>query len=442
MGEIEMRVKTSLILILILFLSQATYVSAFRGRLLVVCSDAQDVMFANSLGLKGFDVDILYLGKDLPGDRSKLSSLAYLVKYDEIWIPDLNVKWTDGGRLTKKETKVLSEYVNRGGVLVIGLNTYAQSWSRSLEEITGTRLLRIETPKTDSEEWDIVYEGKEYAYNGTYQTVVVNVYRGEVIARYKNGLPAITVSKFGNGVGVLLTFNPVKELVEYNPDIIELYPEIGLKALDERSSPPNLSRGALFALQIKELLTNPLFISLLLLVVLEILGYLGLISLGITILLAVPFLPFSKLLLKSHKYKKIIETVTTFRGITLTELSQETGITKRRLKFPIACLILNHRIAHVNLRSLGESETLIVLKGLEGEGVASWAVRRYPRLMEIIANTPGITIIDLAHRINMPPYDVLRLMRELSKYGVVEVRKMVVDYEVYPMKPLLRWFEL
>lgn len=181
---------------------------------------------------------------------------------------------------------------------------------------------------------------------------------------------------------------------------------------------------------------------LLLLVVLEVLGYVGLMPQGITVLLAVPLLPFSKFLLKRPLYERIMETVVTLKGVTLSELSEETEVTRRRLKFPLAFLILNHRINLVDLRHLGENETLIVLRGFEGEGVASWAVRRYPRLMEIIANTPGVAIIDLAHRVNMPPYDVLRLMRELSKYGVVEVRKMVVDYEVYPMKPLLRWFEL
>ncbi len=102
-----------------------------------------------------------------------------------------------------------------------------------------------------------------------------------------------------------------------------------------------------------------------------------------------------------------METVVTLKGVTLSELSEETEVTRRRLKFPpLAFLILNHRINLVDLRHLGENETLIVLRGgFEGEGVASWAVRRYPpRLMEIIANTPpGVAIIDLAHRVNMPP---------------------------------------
>ncbi len=102
-------------------------------------------------------------------------------------------------------------------------------------------MLRIEAPKTDSADWDIVYEGSEYAYNDTYQAVVVNVYRGEVIARYKNGLPpAVTISRFGGdgGVGVLMTFNPVNALMD-RPNFVGLYSEIGLKAIEERSTPPS-----------------------------------------------------------------------------------------------------------------------------------------------------------------------------------------------------------
>jgi len=130
------------------------------------------------------------------------------------------------------------------------------------------------------------------------------------------------------------------------------------------------------------------------------------------------------------------------RGVTLGNLADEIGRSPRRLKFPLALLFLKKQISVIDLSPFGFKDVLVVLRGLEGDGVAAWAIEVYPRMMEIIASNPGIGVIDLARQVNMPPYDVLRLLRELSRYGVVELRKIVVDYEVYPMRPLLRWFEV
>lgn len=414
-----------------------------KARILVVCSDPEDVMFANTLGAEGnFTVDVLYLGRDLPDDRSLLSNELYLIKYDEIWIPDLNAGLTEGGRLNREETSALAEYVRRGGVLVLGLNTYTQSWSRTLERITGTRLMRIEKPEEASDEWNLVFEGRVYPYNATYQVAVVTPYRAQVLARYSNGLPAVTLSRYGRGVGVLMTFNPVKELVEYNPEIIDVYVHVANIALSERSGKPEIPAGEAVLLKLERVLLHPVFLGVLVFVLLEIMAYLGFLPFSVTVIFAVPLLPFSRFLLGRAPYSAILEIVRMLRGVTLGNLADEIGRSPRRLKFPLALLFLKKQISVIDLSPFGFKDVLVVLRGLEGDGVAAWAIEVYPRMMEIIASNPGIGVIDLARQVNMPPYDVLRLLRELSRYGVVELRKIVVDYEVYPMRPLLRWFEV
>jgi len=440
------RVMSYSLTLMLIFVFQISYVSAYseeRPKVLVVCSDLGDVMFANSLSTNGtLNVDVLYLGKDLPDDRSHLSDVLYLVNYDEIWIPDFNSELTYGGRLTRDEINALRTYVKNGGILVLGMNTYTQSWSKPFEEITGNRIIRVEKPAEDSNRWDIVYNNRVYKYNDIHQVVVVNPYRAEVFAKYVNGLPAVTVSKFGRGVGVLITFNPVKEVLELNPEIMALYLDVSSRALSERSSPPSLSEREIFIIKVKRVLLHPLFLGLLAFLVAEVLAYFGVLPFNVTVLLAFPLLPLSEFLLKWYPYREITKTIRFLRGITLSELGQELRMKKRRLKFLLALLILRGHINIIDLTPLGMNDVLVILKGLEAEGVASWAVRRYPRLMEIIANNPGVGVIELAHRVNMPPYDVLKLLRELSRYEVVELRKIVVDYEVYPMRPLLRWFEV
>ncbi|WP_456453476.1 hypothetical protein [Thermococcus sp.] len=431
-----------IIFVFLLFIMYLPINSAYNMghvNVLVVCSDVNDVMFANSLGAEGgFNVDILYLGKDLPDDRSKLSDVLYLIRYDEIWIPDLNSELTYGGRLKRSEIAALRKYVKTGGILVLGMNTYTQSWSRSFEEITGAKLIRVEKPER-YDGWNIFYENQTYRYNATYQTIVVKPYRAEVIAKYLNGLPAVTLSKFGRGIGVLLTFNPV---INCNPNLTKLYLAVSYIALNRRDSLPSLSKEEILVIKTKRILLHPVSIGIIVFLTLELMAYLGLLPFKITVVLSVLFLPFSEFLLKKLPYRGILETVRVLRGVTVSDLSRELGINQRRLKFPMALLILKKYINTVDLSHLGVGDPIIVIKGLEAEGVAAWTVSRYPRLMEIIANNPGIGIIDLAHKVNMPPYDVLKFLRELSVYGVVELRKIVVDYEVYPMRALLRWFEI
>lgn len=425
-------------LLLILSLPVNSSYNPEHIKVLVVCSDVNDVMFANSLGAAGgFSINILYLGKDLPDDRSKLSDILYLTRYDEIWIPDLNSGLTYEGRLKREEIATLREYVKSGGILVLGMNTYTQSWSRFFEEVTGTKLLHIEKSKR-LDEWIIFYGNQTYRYNSTYQAVVVDPYRAEIIAKYSNGLPAVTISKFSLGVGVLLTFNPV---IDYNPKLMKLYLAVSSIALNKRDSPPSLSEEEILTIRAKHVLLHPISIGMIVFLTLELLAYLGLLPFKVTVVLSVFFLPFSGFLLRKSLYKKILETIHVLRGVTVSNLSGEIGIKQRRLKFPMALLILKRHVNTVDLTPLGVEDTLVVLKGLEAEGIAAWTVEKYPRLMEIIANNPGIGVIDLAHKVNVPPYNILKFLRELSRYGVVELRKIIVDYEVYPMRALLRWFE-
>jgi hypothetical protein len=407
-------------------------------KVLFVCSDIGDVTLANSFGS---DVDILYLGKDLPDDRSRLSNLLYLSRYDEIWIPDLNVEWTKGGRLNEDEINTLMEYVRSGGILVIGLNTYVQSWSRKLDELLGIRVMRLEKPPKDGESWDIVYKGRVYQYNDTYQAVVVRTIHAEVLATYRDGYPAITLNHYGSGVAVLMTFNPVKGYTNGDSSLLEVYRAVSSRALLERLHPPSVGVTIEVWIFLKEFLLNPVILGLFIFFILELLAYFGFMPLGLTVLFALPALPLRKFVQRKEVCIRTVEVISTVRGVTLSELSEEIGVNARRLKFCIALLQLESKVSVLNVSNLGEEEPLITIRGLESEGVASWAIERHQELMEAIAKWPGITILDLSRRVNKPPYEVFEFLRELSKWSVVEVRKMALDYEVYPTRALTRWFE-
>jgi hypothetical protein len=431
------------ILTLVILLIYADPVSSNSPRnqnpkILFVCSDLGDVTLANSFG---DSVDILHLGKDLPDDRSILSDILYLSKYDEIWIPDLNVQWTEGGRLSEGEIETLAKYVRSGGVLVVGLNTYVQSWSRKLDNLLGVRILRVEKPVKDGEDWDIVFGGKVYPYNDTYQEVVVRTAGAEVIATYKNGNPAITMNHYRSGVAVLMTFNPVKAYVEGNHSLLEVYLAVSDEALKGRTSPPTVGGAKKALIILERVFIHPVTIGLLVFVLLELLAYFGFMPLSLTVFFAAPLVPLWGRIKKRKRCKHTLETISIMRGVTLSELAEEMKEKIRRLKFCVALLKLKRKISMLDISRLGEKDYLITLHGLEAEGVAAWAIERYPRLMEKIASHPGITILDLARTSNMPPYEALELLREMSRYGVVEIRKMPFDYEVYPTRALSRWFE-
>ncbi len=420
------------------------YAWAPRGNVhvLVVCSDTQDAMFANTLAVRGgFNVDILYIGSDLPDDRSRLSDVTYLMQYDEVWIPDLNIGWTYGGRLRRSEINALTEYVKYGGVLIFGLNTYIQDWSQEFDGLFGVRLLRVERSAGEGNGWDIIYKNRTYPYNPAFQEAVVSPYKANVYARYLNGNPAVTISKYGHGVAVLMTFNPVKEVVGYDTSASTLCVGVSNLALSERASPPAIPPLSLFTIKLERLLTNPLYITIILLLLLSILAYYGFLPLGVTAVFAVPLLPFARRLFLRRPYMDVIKAVQSLRGATLAVLSDRMGLNPRRMKFPLALLRLKKKVGFIDLSSFGSGDLLIVAYGQESEGMAAWAIERYPRLVEKVARNPGITIIDLSHGVGMPPYDVLNTMKNLSRYGVVELRKIVVDYEVYPTPALLRWFK-
>jgi len=406
-------------------------------RVLVVCSDVGDVMFANALGSHNLSVDVLYLGKDLPDDRSKLSNILYLVKYDEIWIPDFNSELADGGRLNIDEIDALEEYVKLGGVLVLGLNTYVQSWSRAFEKMTGTRPVRVETGEGI---WNVTYGGNVYNYDARYGAIVVNPYRARVIANFSTGLPAVTVSRYGRGVGVVIAFNPVGALLE-NPDMVSLYRALGRDALNLRASKPEIPPWRAALIRAEMALHNPLTLCVIAFLLLQLLAYLGFLPMGVTVILALPLAPFSRKLLGRKLYRGIVELVDSSGGITMGELAERLNVKKRKLKFPLAVLLIGGVLNTVDLKPLGEGDTLIVPRGREAEGVAKWALSKYPEVMERIAREPGVRVVDLAYSLDYPPYELLRILRELSKHGVIELRKVVVDYEVYPLEPLLRWFK-
>jgi len=407
-------------------------------RILVVCSDTSDVMFANSLATYGgFNVTVLYLGQNYHDSRSMLSNLEYLTKFDEIWIPDLNVQWTYGGRLSEGEISTLAKYVAVGGVLVIGMNTYVQSWSRTFERITGTKVVSIERANSPLY---IVFNGEKYSYNASYGVLIVNTEDASVIARYSTGAPAITLSKFGRGVAVVMTFNPVKELLDYNPKIIRLYIDVARITLEERTSPPSLSGWEVLKAHIVGLLSNTLFDGAITLLVLELLAYLGWLPFRMIVILTVPFKPLAGRFLKRDPYKSIVEVIKRNGGMEFVELSKLIGMSPRRLRFYVALLVTARELNLVDISPLDEG-SLIVIRGEERMGIAAWAFRRYGRLLELIVKERGSKILEVARKSGYPPYDVLRLMRELSRYGIVEVKRAVIDYKVYPTDALERWAE-
>ncbi|WP_456366966.1 beta-galactosidase trimerization domain-containing protein [Thermococcus sp.] len=432
-----MRKSSSLLVILTLLLVSPPISGTPPPRVLVVCSDIEDVMMANSLG-NNFTVRVLYLGKDMPDDRSLLSNAEYLTRYDEVWIPDLNLQWTYGGRLSEEEIQALMGYVKSGGILVIGLNTYVQHWNRRLDELFGVRLLRMETP---DKELYIEYDDRLYPCNSTFKIAVVRPVRAKIVARYLSGEPAVTEARYGRGVSVLMTFNPVKTLTG-NGSIAVMYKGIALKGLEDRLAKPKLSALKLVQLKLGELVRNPVFMGLTAFVVLFLMAYLGYLPWGVTIVLVTLTLPLSKLLTRKSLKRRIIEALKTLEGAALNELSEELGVEPKRLKFPVAVLKVTKRVELIDLSEFGERDVLITPRGKEIEGMAVWAISGYPKLMEKIARNPGVRVLDLAMSLNMPPYDVLETLKRLSTYGVVELRKIMFDYEVYPTKALARWFEI
>ncbi|WP_040681370.1 beta-galactosidase trimerization domain-containing protein [Thermococcus zilligii] len=423
-------------LIIFLLLVSPPALGSSIPRILVVCSDVEDVMMANSMD--SFAVDILYLGKDLPDDRALLSNLEYLAQYDEIWIPDLNLPWTYGGKLSQNEIDALKQYAEIGGVLVLGLNTYVQHWSRELDEILGVSLLRI---KSSGDVVYINYSGKLYPYNTSFQIAVVRPVGADVIASYSTGEPAITEAHYGKGVVVLMTFNPVKAVVEQDENYASIYKDVAMKGLNGRASKPGLSTGKVIELKVKRLTLNPIFIGLMAFALLFLMAYLGYLPWGLT--LAIVALTFPVSMHTQRKLqKKLTDVLEVLAGATLRELSEELGVEPKRLKFPVAVLKISRKAEIIDLSEFGEGDVLVTLRGKEIEGVAAWAADRYSRLMEKVTMNPGIRVLDLARSLNMPPYDVLETLKHLSKHGVVELRKIMFDYEVYPTKALARWFEV
>ncbi|ASJ01198.1 beta-galactosidase trimerization domain-containing protein [Thermococcus gorgonarius] len=432
------RVSPLVIILISLLLLVPSPASGYSpARILVVCSDVDDVMMANSLG-NNFTVDIIYLGKDLPDDRSPLSSLEYLAQYDEVWIPDLNLQWTYGGRLSQNEIDALEQYVEVGGVLVLGLNTYVQHWNRKFDEVLGVSLLRI---KSSGDEVYINYSGELYPYNSSFQIIVVRPVRADVIARYSTGEPAITEAHYGRGIGVLMTFNPVRAFVEQDENYAAIYRDIAIKGLDDRASKPRLSTGEIIELKVKRLALNPIFIGLTAFLLLFVMAYLGYLPWGLILTIAALTFPISRYISRKLQ-EELTDALKVLVGATLSELSEELGVEPKRLKFPIAVLKISRKAEIIDLSEFGERDVLVTPRGKEIEGMAAWAIGRHPKLMEKVTMNPGIRVLDLARSLNMPPYDVLETLKRLSAYGVVELRKITFDYEVYPTKSLVRWFEV
>ena len=194
-----------------------------KFKILSVCADLEDVVFTHLLekylqnNSVNLEVEILYIGSDYGGseaERAKLLDIWFLRKYDQIWIFDLNTIWSTGGRLKKDELNILEKYVSEGHVLVLGYNTFILSWSSKLEKLMGVKVTNFISGENYSGSYDIFYGSRVYKYNESYGVAFLYLQQAKVIAEFRSGDPAATISYHGNGLVVVLAFNPVREAIE------------------------------------------------------------------------------------------------------------------------------------------------------------------------------------------------------------------------------------
>ncbi len=244
-----------------------------RLRVLVVASDAEDVLWATMLGVvldkaaPGSRVEVLYLSKigGECGERSLLSDLLYLLDYDAVLVPDFNIFYACGGALSATEISTLRAYAESGGIVVVGLNTLVQSWSPRMSRLTGLELLSVVSVARDTRDYDLVWSGRVIEYNDTFGVVRVRLLEGSrAVARFVAGGPAVVVKRESRGFVVSLLFNPVKMGVEQGSRgvfelvaslLLQLHHETG----GERSLPLHVlaTSGPLLALRYA--LRNPLY---------------------------------------------------------------------------------------------------------------------------------------------------------------------------------------
>jgi len=424
---------------------------------LVVASDLGDVIWAHRIGEAltqlgiNVSVEALYVGTDYPEAqfiRSKLSDAGFLWSYSAILIPDFNSEFAWGGRLSNREIDALRLYVEGGHLLMIGLNTYIQSWQPALDELCGVSIAGLTGGSNYTGALDIVVNGTVYRYNDTLGAALV-YQKGCMAEAYFSAYqdyPAICVNRFGDGVVVLAAFNAVEAVISQNNgyEVSLLLAKILKDEMENVHTQP-LPIGYSIREALTNVFTQPFR---------AIAGGLGggLIGYAVAtvVLLAILYalvLAFSLLCLLPRRLRII-------SVMPLTKLFKP-GRLERRILTVLEEAVYGDFEELARSKSVNRSKVCRALSFLEARGLVGYVtldgggmyfIRRdearvvlalnslYRDIADLVSKEPGITVTEIAARFSIPPDTVLRACRKMAELGIVEVRKVSIEYEVYPLK--------
>jgi len=423
--------------------------------ILVVASDLGDVMWAhrmgealNQLGVNA-TVEILYIGRDYPeaqSARSKLTDLGFLWRFRAILVPDLNREFTWGGRLSDVEIEALRLYVERGHLLMIGLNTYIHSWHPVLDQLAGASVAGLAGGANDTEALDIVVGGTIYRYNDTFGAVLVyqRGCRAEAYFYAFQQYPAICVNSFGDGVVVLAAFNVVEAVVSQDNgfDMALLLAKV-LKEKLNSVHPKPLSLSYTLGEIIRGAAVKPIeslagifgggligytaaaaIIAAALYAALQALSLLCLLPRRLRAPIVRPLTRLAKL---GGLEQRVLDALWEAVLADVDELAQSVGVDRVKVCRALTLLEARRLVKSTPFDGrivyfLREDEQLIVL-GLNP---------LYRDILDLVAAEPGITVTEIAARLSIPPDAALKACRELALRGIIELRKVSLDCEAYP----------
>ena len=415
---------------------------------LSVCTSVNDVVFTRLLEEKLNEIAevkvlVLYIAKDYSEggvERSKLSDIWFLRSFHQVWIFNLLPVRSSGGRLSYGEISTLRRYVEEGHVLVAGYNTFVRSWSEELEELFGARMVRLAYSRNYTGHLDVVYGDSKCGYNDTLGAVMLNTTSASVLASFVEGHPAIVKNRCGDGVAVLVALNPVEEAVMGGNE--EVYSLLAYALRGELENPPSPRPPPLhevFLYNVRRTTAN-IFASIAIVVGAFAftlwLAYEGLLPYSLTLLLIAPGAALTKKsVMSSERYWELLLVLARNPGITIRELSRISNVGERKLRYMLAVL---EGAGAVSSIKLGERSRIFAIKGKEALAIVVRlsANERLRYVLETIAREPGILLTELSARSGIPLDNLLRLLRRLSLLGVLEMRRVLADYEVYPVLPL------
>ena len=424
---------------------------------LVVASDISDIIWSHILSIElehigvNVSIKIAYIGKDnpsAPAVREKLSDIGFLWRYDAVLLPDVNKEFTWGGKLGKSEIDALRLYARRGHLVLLGLNTFVQHWYPALEQMCGVKTVGLRGGSTDTPMLDIVVNGTIYHYNDTFRAVLVSPTGCKAIATFHEyPYPAICVNKYGKGLVVLAAFNVVKAVVAQKDgaDIAALLARILAKQLAsiEPQPPPT---SYVIGEKLRSALLSPYYALIGLarrigggllgysvaLVVAALLTYVALLALSMLCLLprrlrVIVARPLAKLAEPWERELQVLRMIRDKEPISAKDLASKTSMC--RFSLCAALTLLEARRLLVVIKH--GSERLYVYR----DDLAKIIVEMNPLyrgIVELVEKEPGITIHEIAARLSTPPDLVLNACKYLASIGVVELRKVSFEYEVYP----------